>query len=71
MYNSARTQADTLTILWNKTYTATSHEAVVFYNKMYEAVISGKKLSDPELQKEVDAWNYSQSAKFRTSLAIG
>ena len=51
-------------------YTATSHEAVVFYNKMYEAVISGKKLSDPELQKEVDAWNYSQSAKFRTSLAI-
>jgi len=68
MYNKAGKQADDLVTVWNMLYTATSHAAVLFYNKMYNAVVSGKKLSDPELQAEIDAWNRSQST---TSFARG
>lgn len=57
MYDNAAKQADELTKLWNQIYTSPSNAAVLFYNKMYMAVASGKKLSDPDLQAEIRAWN--------------
>ena len=57
MYNNAAKNADALTKLWNQIYTNPSNAAVLFYNKMYMAVASGKSLEDPELQAEIRAWN--------------
>ncbi len=57
MYNDAAKSPDALTILWNKMYNNPTSAAVLLYNKMYEAVISGKKLSDPAVKAEVLAWN--------------
>lgn len=57
MYKNAATQADELTKLWNLLYTNPSNAAVILYNKMYAAVASGKKLTDPELQADLEAWN--------------
>ena len=57
MYNNAAKCPDGLTKLWNEIYNNPSHAAVLLYNKMYEAVISGKQLSDPAVKAEVLAWN--------------
>jgi len=57
MYENASSQADDLVKLWNTIYNQPSNAAVLFYNKMYMAVASGKKLSDPDLQEEIRAWN--------------
>ena len=57
MYNNAAKNADELTKLWNLLYACPSNAAVILYNKMYAAVASGKKLTDPELQAELEAWN--------------
>ena len=57
MYENAAKNADELTKLWNQLYTNPSNAAVLFYNKMYQAVASGKSLSDPDLKAEIDAWN--------------
>lgn len=62
MYNNAAKNADALTKLWNQIYTNPSNAAVLFYNKMYMAVASGKSLEDPELQAEIRAWN-AQAAR--------
>jgi hypothetical protein len=55
MYNNAAKNADSLTKLWNQIYTNPSNAAVLFYNKMYKAVASGKSLDDPDLQAEIRA----------------
>jgi hypothetical protein len=55
LYNNAAKNADELTKLWNKLYASPSNAAVLLYNKMYNAVASGKSLDDPELQAEVRA----------------
>ena len=57
MYNNAAKNADALTKLWNQIYEHPSNAAVLFYNKMYMAVASGKSLDDPDLQEEIKAWN--------------
>ena len=62
MYNNAAKHADELTKLWNMIYSSKSNKAVLFYNKMYMAVASGKSLSDPDLQAELRAWN-AQAAR--------
>ena len=62
MYNNAAKNADALTQLWNQIYRSPSNAAVLFYNKMYMAVASGKSLDDPELQAEIRAWN-AQAAR--------
>ena len=62
MYNNAAKNADALTKLWNQIYNSPSNAAVLFYNKMYMAVASGKSLDDPELQAEIRAWN-AQAAR--------
>lgn len=56
-YNNAASQADELTKLWNQLYAHPSNAAVIMYNKMYAAVAAGKKLTDPELQADLKAWN--------------
>jgi hypothetical protein len=55
MYSNAAKNADELTKLWNQIYTNPSNAAVLFYNKMYKAVASGKSLDDPDLQAEIRA----------------
>ena len=55
MYKNAANNADELTKLWNMLYSSQSNAAVILYNKMYAAVASGKKLTDPELQAELRA----------------
>ena len=62
MYNNAAKHADELTKLWNMIYSSKSNKAVLFYNKMYMAVASGKSLEDPDLQAELRAWN-AQAAR--------
>ena len=62
MYSNAAKNADELTRLWNQIYRNPSNAAVLFYNKMYKAVASGKSLDDPELQAEIRAWN-AQAAR--------
>lgn len=62
MYNNAAKNADALTKLWNQIYNNPSNAAVLFYNKMYMAVASGRSLDDPDLQAEIRAWN-AQAAR--------
>ena len=59
LYQNASEEADELTKLWNMLYNQPSNAAVLLYNKMYEAVANGKKLTDPDLAAEIAAWNAS------------
>lgn len=62
MYETAGKEASDLVTLWNTLYTSSSDSAVKLYNEMYEAVCTGRELSDPVLQAQVEAWNNSQLA---------